>query len=100
MLSISKGNRRLFKEAKPVEVKGIKSTGIAAFHDDVQGKKARAEHLLFILTLTACVFCISVIWGTCSAMSRWRKIGKVDILLTPVGGLWAIDAATAWEIAK
>jgi L-ascorbate metabolism protein UlaG (beta-lactamase superfamily) len=28
------------------------------------------------------------------------QVGKVDILLTPVGGLWAIDAATGWKIAN
>jgi L-ascorbate metabolism protein UlaG (beta-lactamase superfamily) len=28
------------------------------------------------------------------------QIGKVDVLLTPVGGLWAIDAETAWKIGS
>jgi len=86
MLSISKVPQ-IIKEAKPVEVKGIKFNGIAAFHDDVQGKK-RGPTFAFILTLTACVFCISVIWGHMLSDEQMAQIGKVDILLTPVGGLW------------
>ena len=93
------GNPQIIRDAKAVEVKGIKFNGIAAFHDEVQGKK-RGPNICFYFDVDG--FRILHLGDLVHMLSdeQLALVGKVDILLTPVGGLWAIDAATAWEIAN
>lgn len=93
------GNPQIIREAKTVEVKGIKFNGIAAFHDEVQGKK-RGPNICFCIEVDGLHVLHLGDLGHMLSDEQIKQIGPVDILLTPVGGLWAIDAATAWELAQ
>jgi L-ascorbate metabolism protein UlaG (beta-lactamase superfamily) len=93
------GNPQIIKESKPVEAKGIKFNGIAAFHDEVQGKK-RGPNICFYFDVDGLRVLHLGDLGHMLSDEQMAQVGKVDILLTPVGGLWAIDAATAWNIAQ
>jgi L-ascorbate metabolism protein UlaG (beta-lactamase superfamily) len=93
------GNPQIIREAKPVEVKGIKINGVSAFHDEVQGQK-RGKNIVFTLEVDGIHFCHCGDLGHMLSDEQIAQLGKVDVLLTPVGGLWAIDAATAWDIAN
>jgi len=93
------GNPRIIREAKPVEVKGIMFNGINAFHDEVQGKK-RGPNIVFYMDIDGMRVCHLGDLGHVLSDGQIAQIGKVDILLAPVGGQWAIDAATAWEITN
>jgi L-ascorbate metabolism protein UlaG (beta-lactamase superfamily) len=93
------GNPQIIREAKTVEVKGIKFNGIAAFHDEVQGKQ-RGPNICFCIEVDGLHVLHLGDLGHMLSDEQIKQIGPVDILLTPVGGLWAIDAATAWELAQ
>ena len=93
------GNPQIIREAKPVEVKGIKINGVSAFHDEVQGQK-RGKNIVFTLEVDGIRFCHCGDLGHMLSDEQIAQLGKVDVLLTPVGGVWAIDAATAWNIAN
>jgi L-ascorbate metabolism protein UlaG (beta-lactamase superfamily) len=93
------GNPQIIKEAKPVEVKGIKFNGVSAFHDEEQGAK-RGKNIVFTMEVDGIHFCHLGDLGHMLSDEQIAQIGKVDVLLTPVGGLWAIDAETAWKIGS
>jgi L-ascorbate metabolism protein UlaG (beta-lactamase superfamily) len=93
------GNPQIIKEAGPVEAKGIKINGIAAFHDEVRGKK-RGPNICFYFDIDGLRVLHLGDLGHMLSDEQLAQAGKVDILLTPVGGLWAIDAATAWDLAQ
>jgi L-ascorbate metabolism protein UlaG (beta-lactamase superfamily) len=93
------GNPVIIKDAKPAEVKGIKFNGIAAFHDEVQGKKRGPNNVMY-MDVDGLRICHLGDLGHMLNDGQIAQIGKVDILLAPVGGEWAINGATAWEIAK
>ena len=97
--AVIEGNPQIIKGIKPVEVKGIKFNGIAAFHDEMQGKK-RGPNTVFYFDVDGLRVCHLGDLGHMLSDEQIEQIGQVDILLTPVGGLWAIDAATAWELAN
>jgi L-ascorbate metabolism protein UlaG (beta-lactamase superfamily) len=93
------GNPTIIRDAKPAEAKGIKFNGIAAFHDEVQGKK-RGPNNVFYMDIDGMRVCHLGDLGHMLSGEQIAQIGKVDILLTPVGGQWAIDAVVAWDIAN
>ena len=86
----------IIKEAKPTEVKGIKFNGIAAFHDENQGKK-RGPNIVFCFEVDGVRICHLGDLGHMLSDKHIAQIGKVDVLLTPMGGLWAINAEVALE---
>jgi L-ascorbate metabolism protein UlaG (beta-lactamase superfamily) len=96
---VIKGNPVIVKGAKTVEIRGIKFNGVAAFHDEVQGKK-RGPNVCFYFEVDGLHVLHLGDLGHMLGDEQIKQIGPVDILLTPVGGLWAIDAATAWELAQ
>ena len=93
------GNPQIIRGTKLTEAKGIKFSGIATFHDEKQGKE-RGLNTVFCFEVDGIRFCHLGDIGHMLTEAQIARIGKVDILLTPVGGVWAIDAATAWDIAN
>jgi L-ascorbate metabolism protein UlaG (beta-lactamase superfamily) len=97
--AVIQGNPVIVKSVNPVDVKGIEIYGVAAYHDEVQGKK-RGRNTVFCFGIDGLHLCHCGDLGHMLSDEQIKQIGSVDILLTPVGGLWAIDAATAWELAQ
>ena len=93
------GNPRILNSVKIVEVKGIKFTGIATFHDEKQGKE-RGLNTVFCFEVDGVRICHLGDLGHILTDREVAEIGKVDVLMTPVGGVWAIDAKVATEVGK
>ena len=93
------GNPIIIKDAKTTEEKGIKFSGLATYHDENQGK-TRGPNTVFHFEIDGIHFCHLGDLGHMLSDQQITQIGKVDVLLTPVGGEWAIDAGTAWAIAN
>ncbi|MFC1983243.1 MBL fold metallo-hydrolase [Chloroflexota bacterium] len=81
-----KGNPRVVKST--TEVEGIKFKGIPTYHDDAQGKNRGANT----------IFCHLGDLGHPLSGKEAAELGKIDVLLIPVGGFYTIDAATASRI--
>lgn len=74
--------------------RGIEFKGIAAYHDTSQGK-ARGPDTIFCFTMDGIRLCHLGDLGTPLGAEQVKEIGKVDILMLPVGGFYTIDASVA-----
>ncbi|WPX08893.1 MBL fold metallo-hydrolase [Anaerocellum danielii] len=93
-----KGDYVLVDKEGEFEVKGVKIKGIKTFHDKENGQK-RGENIVFVIEDEFCVAHLGDL-GHELLEHQLEKMGKVDILLIPVGGVYTIDAKEAFNVAK
>ena len=80
-------------------VAGIEIRGITAYHDMEQGAQ-RGSNTIFIITIDEINICHLGDLGHPLTPKQVADIGKVDILLVPVGGFYTIDSKQAYEIVQ
>ena len=93
------GNPQVVREAAPVEVKGIKFNGIPTYHDEAGGSQ-RGNNIIFCFEVDGVRVCHLGDLGHPLSDKEVADLGKVDILLTPVGGNFTIDAKVAAEVGN
>ena len=93
-----KGNPEVVKEPGLVEAKGIKFCGIPAYHDVTAGSE-RGHNILFCFEVDGIRICHLGDLGHQLSDKEVAELGKVDILLIPVGGFYTIDALAATEVS-
>ena len=71
---------------------------IDSFHDEVKGQK-RGNNYVIITNIGGCRVCHMGDLGEPFNDELINKIGKVDLLLLPVGGKYTIDAENAFKYA-
>jgi L-ascorbate metabolism protein UlaG (beta-lactamase superfamily) len=76
----------------------IPITGIHSYHDDVEGAK-RGENTIFIIEMDGYRVCHLGDLGHMLTSEDIEKLGRVDVLLIPVGGNFTIDGKQAAELA-
>ena len=69
------------------------------FHDDENGEK-RGENLIHIVDAEGRRLVHMGDLGHRLSSEQIDALGKVDVLMIPVGGFYTIDAATAYELAE
>jgi len=74
--------------------KGIQFRGIATYHDASQGTQ-RGPNTVFCFTVDDMKLCHLGDLGHVLSPGQVNEIGTVDILFTPVGGFYTIDASIA-----
>jgi len=93
-----KGNPRVIKGAGDKEVKGLRFKGIATYHDDAGGSK-RGVNTVFVFDVDGVKVCHLGDLGHDLGLKDVSDIGRVDVLLIPVGGLYTIDARVATSLS-
>ncbi|MFC2002916.1 MBL fold metallo-hydrolase [Chloroflexota bacterium] len=93
-----RGNPELVNRAGITEVKGIKFKGIPTSHDEEEGK-SRGSNIIFCFEVDGIRLCHLGDLGHQLSDKQIAELGKVGILLIPVGGLYTIDAKAASRIA-
>ena len=93
-----KGNPVLVNKAGATEVKGIKFTGIPTAHDN-EGGKLRGNNLIFCLEMDGIKVCHLGDLGHQLNDKQAAELGKIGILIIPVGGYYTIDAEVASRVA-
>jgi len=93
------GNPAVVKEVAPVELKGIKFNGIPTYHDSAGGKE-RGNNIIFCFEVDGMRVCHLGDLGHQLGDKEVAELGKVDILLIPVGGFFTIDASVATEVCS
>ena len=78
---------------------GITVTGIQADHDDAGGTK-RGKTLLFLLEAENLRLVHLGDLGTLLDAAQLEALGRVDVLMIPVGGFYTIDAAQAKDVVE
>ena len=96
-VSAVQGNPRLVRGT--AELKGIKFKGIATYHDDVGGK-SRGENTIICFEVDGIRVCHLGDLGHQLSAQQLAELGKVDILLIPVGGFFTIDAKVASQVCN
>lgn len=94
---VTKPESRVITSGEHVKIGGLKVRGVETFHDVNEGQ-SRGGNIAFVFILEGCKFCHLGDLGHVLTKEQTRAIGKVDILFVPVGGVFTIDAAAAWEV--
>lgn len=81
------------------KIKGIEFKGIPTYHDDATGK-LRGTNTVFCFEVDGIKICHLGDLGHQLSDRETAKLGRIDILLIPVGGFYTIDAKVATEICK
>jgi L-ascorbate metabolism protein UlaG (beta-lactamase superfamily) len=92
-----RGNPKVVSETVTTDVKGIKLKGIPCYHDDAQGKQ-RGKNILFCFEIDGIRVCHLGDLGHPLSDKEVAELGKVDILLIPVGGFYTLDARVAGQV--
>ena len=92
-----RGNPKIVREAVSEETKGIKIKGIPCYHDEVGGTK-RGSNIIFCFEVDGIRACHLGDLGHLLSDKQVAEIGKVDILLVPVGGYFTIDDKAATQV--
>ena len=90
------GNPQVFRQPTEATIGSTKITGVPSFHDD-QGGASRGSNTIVVLDDGALRVVHLGDLGVALSAGQIRTIGRVDVLLVPVGGTYTIDAATALE---
>jgi len=93
------GNPQIYRGPEPIEIKGIKFSALSVFHDNEQGK-LRSKNTVVCIDVDGMRLCHLGDLGHILDAVQLNKLGKVDVLFIPVGGLWAIDAAEATKVVE
>jgi len=91
------GKYKHISKAGDYEIEDIKIKAIPCFHDSVGGKKG-GSNLIFVITADGLNLVHMGDIGHPLDQEMLKKIGKVDILLLPVGGYFTIDALQAAKL--
>ncbi len=79
-------------------VKGFTVTGIASKHDAQDGAE-RGDNIIYLVECDGYRICHLGDLGHRLSRDQIAAIGRVDILMIPVGGTYTIDAQTARDVA-
>lgn len=78
---------------------GIGIKGVRTFHDNVSGRK-RGKNIVYNFMIDGLNVCHCGDLGHLLSPEQINEIGKVDILLLPIGGRAVLDASGAMEVMK
>ncbi len=78
---------------------GVTVKGIQAYHDESGGRQ-RGGDVLFSFELDGIAVCHLGDLGHILTPEQVTEVGRVDILLVPVGGAYTIDAGTATTVCE
>lgn len=98
-IRIVKGNPTIITKVCELNEKGVEIRGIKVYHDENRGGK-RGEVIIFKFTFEEITFCHLGDLGHLLEDDTVEKIGKVDFLFIPIGGVFTIDYTKAWKIIE
>lgn len=94
-----KSNFTAIRQRGQFTVNGIKIKGTKTYHDTEKGAK-RGENTVYTYKIDDVNVCHLGDLGHELSKDEIASIGKVDILMIPVGGLYTIDGETAAKVVK
>ncbi len=97
-----KGNPQVLDKAeavKGIKDQSIKLKAVMTAHDDAGGSK-RGPNVIFCLDVDGVKICHCGDLGHVLTDEQVKAIGKVDVLMVPVGGTFTVDAAAATKVCE
>lgn len=93
------GDPKIIKTPGEYAFSDIKIKGIPCFHDEVKGAK-RGPNIIFVFEMDGLRICHLGDLGHLLSKAQVEEIGKVDVLLIPVGGTFTLDAEGAVAVVE
>lgn len=93
------GSPEVINTAGEHEFRGVKITGFETFHDDCGGKK-RGENIMFLYEMDDMRVLHAGDLGAEPDSATLEALGRVDVLLVPVGGVFTVNSACARSFAN
>lgn len=90
------GRQLVLKAPGEYESHDILILGIGTYHDTVQGRE-RGRNTVFVVEAEGMTLCHLGDLGHTLSAEQTESLGKVDILLVPVGGVTTLNASRAVE---
>ncbi|MCL6641327.1 MAG: MBL fold metallo-hydrolase [Candidatus Rokubacteria bacterium] len=94
-----KGKPKVVRGAGAHSLGDVSARGIDTFHDGVMGAK-RGPNTVFVLNVDGMSLCHLGDLGHVLEAAHLSAIGRVDVLLVPVGGTYTIDPAAAAKVVE
>jgi L-ascorbate metabolism protein UlaG (beta-lactamase superfamily) len=94
-----KGKPKVVRGAGAHSLGDVSARGIDTFHDGVKGAK-RGPNTVFVLNVDGMSVCHLGDLGHVLEPAHLSAIGRVDVLLVPVGGTYTIDPAAAAKVVE
>ncbi len=85
------------KKAGASDVKGVRIKALPCFHDASNGKE-RGNNLIFVIEADGITLAHMGDLGHTVTKDVVKELGKIDVLLLPVGGFYTIDAREATKV--
>ena len=98
-VEIVQGKPQIVKGNGKKSAKGIEFTGVKTYHDEQKGSQ-RGENTIFTFELGGIKFAHCGDLGHILSQDQLRELGKVEVLMIPVGGYYTIDAKAANRICQ
>lgn len=98
-LNAVSGALQVFSAAGKYSCKDFQLEGLESYHDDVKGAK-RGKNTVFVYQADGLRICHMGDIGEIPSPEFVKKLGKIDVLMLPVGGTYTIDAAGALETVR
>ncbi len=96
---IVKGDFKVIDSPGEYKIGDVSIKGILAYHDEEQGRK-RGQITMYKIENEGIKLLHVGDLGHVLTSNHLNEIGKIDILFTPVGGVYTIDAKKAYENVK
>lgn len=93
------GSPAVVKTAGRHEIKGVVIEGFPTYHDRVQGRQ-RGKNLFFVITMDGLRVGHCGDLGHLLEPTQAEAIMPLDVLLIPVGGVYTITAAEAYQVTQ
>jgi L-ascorbate metabolism protein UlaG (beta-lactamase superfamily) len=94
-----KGNFSLVDKVGEHSINGVNIKGVFTYHDKNQGKD-RGSNIVFNITVDGINICHCGDLGHILTQQHADEIGRVDVLMLPVGGVFTVDTEEAYEVVK
>lgn len=94
-----KGSFQVVNQQGEHEIRDIKIKGVNTYHDEVGGQK-RGSNIVFNLCIDRLNVCHMGDIGHIPDDRQVKDIGRVDVLMVPVGGIFTIDADEALKVVE
>jgi L-ascorbate metabolism protein UlaG (beta-lactamase superfamily) len=98
-IHVASGNYMLINEPKEYSHEGVSVKGMKTYHDKANGKK-RGDNIIFQFDVDGLKVCHCGDLGHILTDEQVKAIGKVDILMVPVGGRATINAVEAAQVMQ
>lgn len=91
------GTPQIINKPGVFHVKDMVIKGVKTYHDEAEGAK-RGGNIIFNITMDDINICHLGDLGHVLSRQQVEDIGRVDVLLVPVGGTYTIDKTEAMEV--